>query len=48
MECAEDKQRFEKVIKKNKVVNITDLLQKKKISVSGKIIEVRMQQDLFG
>lgn len=47
-ECTQDKDRFERAIKKNKILNFTHALQKKKITVSGKVIEVRMQRDLFG
>ncbi|CAH1173831.1 unnamed protein product [Phaedon cochleariae] len=47
-ECVEDENRFEKPIKRNKVLNFTDNMQKKKIPVSGKVVELRMQRDLFG
>ncbi|CAG9760201.1 unnamed protein product [Ceutorhynchus assimilis] len=38
-ECAEDGKRFESVIKRNKVYSFTES-QKKKINVSGKVVEV--------
>ncbi|XP_067613930.1 serine/threonine-protein kinase Wnk isoform X4 [Eurosta solidaginis] len=47
-QCAEDEKRFEKPIKQNKVLNFTDNMQKKKMTVSGKVVELRMQRDLFG
>nr|CAH7761948.1 unnamed protein product [Callosobruchus chinensis] len=47
-QCAEGDKRFEKPIKKNEVLNFTDNMQKKKMSVSGKVMELRMQRDLFG
>nr|CAH7741160.1 unnamed protein product [Callosobruchus chinensis] len=47
-QCAEGDKRFEKPIKKNKVLNFTDNMQKKKMSVSGKVMELRMQRDLLG
>ncbi|XP_067618035.1 uncharacterized protein [Eurosta solidaginis] len=47
-ECAADKDRFEKVIKQNKILNFSNTVQKKKMPVSGKVVEVRMERDLFG
>ena len=47
-ECVENKKRFEIPIKRNKVFNCTDNIQKKKMSVSGKVVELRMQCNLFG
>ena len=29
-------------------MNFTDILKKKKISLSGKVVELQMQRDLFG
>ena len=36
------------VLKKNKILNFASAVIKKKGSVSGKIVEMRMQRDLFG
>lgn len=46
-ECAEDGKRFESAIKRNKVYSFTES-KKTKINISGKVVEVRMQRDLFG
>lgn len=45
-ECAEDECRFERRIKQNKNCTFTKTL--KKICLSGKVTEVRLQRDLFG
>lgn len=47
-ECEEDPYRFEKPIKRNKMLTFTEALKKKKVVVNGKIQELRMQRDLFG
>ncbi|GFS56744.1 hypothetical protein TNCV_2221791 [Trichonephila clavipes] len=47
-ECAEDQDRFDKPIKKNQVPNFVDAPKKKKITLDNKVIELRMQRDLFG
>lgn len=47
-ECSESEERFEKVIKKNKIMNFASFLVKKKVSVSRKVVEVSIQRDLFG
>ncbi|CAG9771355.1 unnamed protein product [Ceutorhynchus assimilis] len=44
-ECAEDGKRFESVIKRNKVYSFTKS-QKKKINVSGKVVEVHLSRAL--
>ncbi|CAF4952709.1 unnamed protein product [Pieris macdunnoughi] len=46
-ECSEDAERFEKAIKRNKILTFVDAVPKKKLAISGKLIEVRMQRDLF-
>jgi hypothetical protein len=47
-ECSEDPERFERPIKRNKILNFATAVPKQKISVSGKLIAVQMQRDLFG
>ncbi|XP_011171576.3 uncharacterized protein LOC105204222 [Solenopsis invicta] len=47
-ECSESEERFEKVIKKNKIMNFASSLIKKKVSVSSKVVEVSIHRDLFG
>ena len=47
-ECNADAEPFETSIKRNKILNFTSVVGKKKVSVAGKIIELRMQRDLFG
>ncbi|CAG9773592.1 unnamed protein product [Ceutorhynchus assimilis] len=47
-ECAVDKSRFELAIKRNKMYTFTDSMKKKKVTVAGKVQEVRKQRDLFG
>lgn len=46
-ECSEDAERFESTIKNNRIVTFVDAVPKKRISMSGKLVEVRMQCDLF-
>ncbi|GFV00209.1 hypothetical protein TNCV_3322601 [Trichonephila clavipes] len=46
-ECAEDQDRFDKPIKKIKCL-ILLVLQRRKIILGNKVIELRMQRDLFG
>lgn len=47
-ECSKDENRFKKVIKQNKMFTFADTIKKKKITMAGKVQEVRMQRDLFG
>ncbi|GFU17970.1 hypothetical protein TNCV_318621 [Trichonephila clavipes] len=47
-ECAEDQDRFDKPIKKNKVLNFAGSPKKKKITLGNKVIELRMQRGMFG
>lgn len=47
-ECSEDRTRFERPIKQNKILNFSSVVPKKKCSISGKLVEVRMERDLFG
>lgn len=47
-ECAEDKDRFDRSLKMNKMNKFTVLQSKKKVKISGKLVEVRLQRDLFG
>jgi hypothetical protein len=47
-ERSEDAERFERPIKRNKILNFATAVPKQKISVSGKLIAVQMQRDLFG
>ncbi|CAH2015292.1 unnamed protein product [Acanthoscelides obtectus] len=47
-ECAEDESRFDKPIKKNRVLNFTEAPKKKKLALGNKVVELRMQRDLFG
>ncbi|GBP29521.1 hypothetical protein EVAR_93318_1 [Eumeta japonica] len=47
-ECSADKERFEKVIKRNKILNFATAAPKQKIYVAGKSLAIRMQRDLFG
>lgn len=47
-ECSQDHLRFERAIKKRKILTFADAIEKKKMNVNGKMIEVRMQRDLFG
>ncbi|GFU08202.1 uncharacterized protein TNCV_3766461 [Trichonephila clavipes] len=47
-ECAEDQNRFDKPIKKKQVINFAGAPKKKKITLGNKVIELRMQRDLFG
>jgi hypothetical protein len=44
-ECSEDPERFERPIKRNKILNFATAVPKQKISVSGKLIVVQMQRD---
>ncbi|GFW82708.1 uncharacterized protein TNCV_3492801 [Trichonephila clavipes] len=46
-ECAEDQNRFDKPIK-NQVLNFAGASKQKKITLGNKVIELRMQRDLFG
>lgn len=47
-ECSTDEERFEKVIKRNKIQNFATVAPKQKISIAGKRIAIQMQRDLFG
>lgn len=47
-ECSEDNLRFEKAITKNKITTFVDAIEKRKMIMNGKLIEVKMQRDLFG
>lgn len=47
-ECALDKDRFDRSLKMNNIMNFTSLQTKKKMKVAGKLLEVRLQRDLFG
>ncbi|CAF4875177.1 unnamed protein product [Pieris macdunnoughi] len=47
-ECADDESRFDKPIKKNKVFNFAEAPKKKKLTLGNKVVELRMQRDLFG
>ena len=47
-ECSEDKSRFDKPIKKNRVFNFAEAPKKKKLTLGNKVVELRMQRDLFG
>lgn len=47
-QCSKDAERFEKPIKRNKILNFASALPRQKISVSGKLVAVQMQRDLFG
>ncbi|GFU64831.1 uncharacterized protein TNCV_2144661 [Trichonephila clavipes] len=47
-ECAEDQNRFDKPIKKNQVLNFAGAPKMKKITLGNKVIELRMQRELFG
>lgn len=46
-ECVENEKRFEMPIKKNKIFSFMNPT-KKNIEIAGKVIEVKMQRDLFG
>ena len=46
-ECIEDSNRFERVIKQNKIINFASMQKKKKITLAGKVTEVHLQRDLF-
>lgn len=46
--CAEQESRFDKPITKNKIFNVTQAPKKKKLSLENKVLELRMQRDLFG
>lgn len=48
LECSADEERFEKVIKRNKILNFATALPKQKMSVAGKSVAIQMQRDLFG
>lgn len=47
-ECIKDESRFERPIKKNRVFNFADAPKKKKLTLGNKVVELRMQRDLFG
>ncbi|GFY58280.1 uncharacterized protein TNIN_444071 [Trichonephila inaurata madagascariensis] len=46
-ECTEDQDRFDKPTKKNQVLNFAGAPKKKKLTLGNKVIELRMQRDLF-
>lgn len=46
-ECLEKPERFDQAIKKNKIINFS-FNNKKKIKISGKIREIKIQRDVFG
>ncbi|CAH1645610.1 unnamed protein product [Spodoptera littoralis] len=47
-ECSADDERFEKVIKRNKILNFRTAAPKQTMSVAGKLLSIQMQRDLFG
>jgi len=47
-ECAADQNRFDKPIKKNQVLNFADAPKKKKLALGNKVVQLRIQRDLFG
>lgn len=47
-DCCEDEKRFENPIKKNVIFTFVDATAKKKVSMNGKIVEIKMQRNLFG
>lgn len=47
-ECAADVNRFQKSLKQNVITNFSSMEKKKKVKVADKLVEVRLQRDLFG
>lgn len=48
-ECTEDQEKFQKfVVKRNKILNFTSCVKRRKITIAGKVQEVKIQRDLFG
>lgn len=46
--CVNDPNKFEAPISQSKYHTFTDTISKKKVNISGKEVELRMQRDLFG
>lgn len=47
-ECEIEPMRFEKPIRKNKILTFANSVAKQKLKISGKLVEVKMQRDIFG
>lgn len=46
--CVNDPNRFEQASPQSKYHTFTETVSKKKVSIAGKVLELRMQRDLFG
>ncbi|CAH1111428.1 unnamed protein product [Psylliodes chrysocephalus] len=47
-ECADNEERFDKPIKKNRVLNFAAAPKTKEFTLGNKVVELRMQRDIFG